>query len=1333
MERSLPLSSKIASDESQIPKRVNRRFWDELEKRSLIYSQTKATFDRLPVSIPEPLRLLARIPAFRIFVTTTFDPWMERALVEERFGGRPRPLSIGYSPGESPDLTDEQLNSQEPIVFQLFGRISSTPYYGYGVTEEDLLLYVHLLQVRPPKNLCNALRDHHLLFVGNSFSDWLARFFVRTARGDRLSATHGKEIFIVDDELRRSSTMTSFFQGFCWETNILAENTPVEFVRLLYEKWFERHPAAEAAVSVGTVREPAKSASHSRLCANQPGACSTRKRLDAAPLDALRTFISYARQGHDATDRVIYTLERLGLKIGFDRDYGPGFGVDLDFLYKLPREERVKSIQTLDLSGCGRLWDLSPLAGLSALRTLNLSFCHQLRDLALPAGLSALQTLKLFGCYQLRDLSPLAGLSALQTLDLSGWVQLWDLSPLAGLSALQTLNLLGCYQLTGLSPLAGLTSLQTLDLSGCWRLSGDLSPLAGLTSLQTLNLSGCKLLSDLSPLAGLSSLQTLILSGCEQLSGDLSPLAGLQSLQTLNLSGCGQLSGDLNPLAGLQSLQTLDLSWCSQLSGDLSPLAGLQSLQTLNLSGCTALRQLDPIKELLPSLQVLYLFGCKLNDLPSEICGEEHYENVLDKVRAHYEDLKSGQRLDAEVKVLFLGDGGTGKTQLCRRLRGESFDPSVPTTHGIQLSEILLTVEDFPEPVRLNLWDFGGQEVYHGSHALFLQGQAAFLILWTPKLEQGSDCEGGLTFQRRPLRYWLDYLRAFAGSQSLVLVIQSQCDRPRDRVSYPPATTDDLAFFRKAEVGALTGLGLGLLRETLKEAVRDCFDRRPPPPIGAGRVRVRDRLRQLLAEDQKRPAAQRQYRLLERADFDRLCDEEGGISDKEAMLNFLHHSGVIFYRPGLFDGRIVLDQNWALEAIYSIFDRRKALPLLQGYGRFTRVDLEALIWSDYTPKEQEVFLSMMKSCGICFSARRLPDGEWEYIAPELLPAWSDAQEQLLGRLREDPPTAEAEAHYPFLHEGILRGYLSKIGQHAKDAPVYWKYGCWFYEKTTKSQMLIESQWDDSKSETGPGKIRFQAWGDQANALVQPLLEALQTLPVGHPPDVIGQRGHNVPSKSSDAAQLTLEQLEIPAWPALPPAPGKPEVFVSYAWGDDSSQQARERTDVVDRLCQRLTQEGWNVLCDNTVMRPGELISGFMKRIGRADHVIVILSDKYLQSTYCMTELHALYERSVGEKEDFLRRVIPLTLQDAQIGTWRDRVEHGKYWKTEFAEMAQHLSDLGVADFALYKAMQDWANHVSDILAHVNDVLHPHGFEAIVKDDFAALRQMLQQARSELHS
>jgi hypothetical protein len=37
----------------------------------------------------------------------------------------------------------------------------------------------------------------------------------------------------------------------------------------------------------------------------------------------------------------------------------------------------------------------------------------------------------------------------------------------------------------------------------------------------------------------------------------------------------------------------------------------------------------------------------------------------------------------------------------------------------------------------------------------------------------------------------------------------------------------------------------------------------------------------------------------------------------------------------------------------------------------------------------------------------------------------------------------------------------------------------------------------------------------------------------------------------------------------------------------------------------------------------------MKRIGLADHVIVVLSNKYLRSPYCMTELYSIYQRSVG--------------------------------------------------------------------------------------------------------
>jgi internalin A len=475
-----------------------------------------------------------------------------------------------------------------------------------------------------------------------------------------------------------------------------------------------------------------------------------------------------------------------------------------------------------------------------------------------------------------------------------------------------------------------LVSLQWLDLSW-WQLLNDLSPLAELTALQSLNLSWCEMLTDFSPLARLTSLQSLNLCFCRSLS-NLSPLAGLNSLQSLDLLGCKQLS-DLSPLAGLTSLQSLRLVGCEQLK-DLSPLAGLTSLQSLNLEECLGIRRFAPLESLLPTLKELHLFTCKFDDLPPEIRGEFKFDNALHKIRAHYKDLKSGQQSNAEAKVLFLGNGGVGKTQLCHRLRGEPFDQGVQSTHGVQLGEMTVTLESFPEPVRLNLWDFGGQDIYHGSHALFLQEQAIFLILWTPELERQTFYkEGYLSLRHRPISYWLDYLRAFAGVKNPVLLIQSQCDTPDQRASLPEVDVDDFKALQQVQVSAKTGLGLDSVRAALKEAVRDCVYRRPPPPIGIGRVRVRDRLRKMLAEDQSLPAAQRQHRLLERTEFDHLCEEEGGISDKDALLDFLHHNGVIFYRSGLFGSRIVLDQNWALEAIYALFDREKTLPLLRGYGR----------------------------------------------------------------------------------------------------------------------------------------------------------------------------------------------------------------------------------------------------------------------------------------------------------------------------------------------------------------------------------------------------------------
>jgi C-terminal of Roc, COR, domain len=133
-----------------------------------------------------------------------------------------------------------------------------------------------------------------------------------------------------------------------------------------------------------------------------------------------------------------------------------------------------------------------------------------------------------------------------------------------------------------------------------------------------------------------------------------------------------------------------------------------------------------------------------------------------------------------------------------------------------------------------------------------------------------------------------------------------------------------LASSWTVEVSAKTGFGLDRLKATLKDAAWAGLHKRPSPPIGKARLMVRDRLRKMLASDQKLSSAKRKHRLIKRQAFDQFCTKIGGISDTEALLGFFHHSGVLFYRPGLFQNQIVLDQNWALDAIYALFDREPA-------------------------------------------------------------------------------------------------------------------------------------------------------------------------------------------------------------------------------------------------------------------------------------------------------------------------------------------------------------------------------------------------------------------------
>ena len=93
---------------------------------------------------PEPLAKLVSIRPFSLFLTTTFDSLVEEAINQERFAGQAKTRVLSYAPNSVEDLPTTTEESDPPIVFHLFGRLSAIPTY--AVTGEDSLEFLHSLQ-----------------------------------------------------------------------------------------------------------------------------------------------------------------------------------------------------------------------------------------------------------------------------------------------------------------------------------------------------------------------------------------------------------------------------------------------------------------------------------------------------------------------------------------------------------------------------------------------------------------------------------------------------------------------------------------------------------------------------------------------------------------------------------------------------------------------------------------------------------------------------------------------------------------------------------------------------------------------------------------------------------------------------------------------------------------------------------------------------------------------------------------------------------------------------------------------------------------------------------
>lgn len=125
----------------------------------------------------------------------------------------------------------------------------------------------------------------------------------------------------------------------------------------------------------------------------------------------------------------------------------------------------------------------------------------------------------------------------------------------------------------------------------------------------------------------------------------------------------------------------------------------------------------------------------------------------------------------------------------------------------------------------------------------------------------------------------------------------------------------------------------------------------------------------------------------------------------------------------------------------------------------------------------------------------------------------------------------------------------------------------------------------------------------------------------------------------------------------------PEIYISYAWTDESKAVLKELRDVLD-------SENIMYILDEQDIEYKDNIREFEERLGKGDFIILIISDKYLKSKNCMYEM-----LKIKEKGDVYNRIFPIILKDAKIYNSLDIIDYVKYWEGQITGLNEKLNSI----------------------------------------------------------
>jgi hypothetical protein len=217
--------------------------------RYLVDTELKQIYSALNVDTPATLLRLASIKKLNFFVSTTPDDLLERALNEDRFNGEALTRVLSFAPTRRPpeEKIAEAIESGYPVVFHLFGRYKSPGCV--ALTESDYVDFIAALldhEMRPHR-LFSELKGKHLLLLGNSFQDWLARFFLRLTKDTSFVDQSGGVQYVSDAELGRDKELAFFLRHCAKKAEPILDIDPPALISQLADCWAQRVEARQSS------------------------------------------------------------------------------------------------------------------------------------------------------------------------------------------------------------------------------------------------------------------------------------------------------------------------------------------------------------------------------------------------------------------------------------------------------------------------------------------------------------------------------------------------------------------------------------------------------------------------------------------------------------------------------------------------------------------------------------------------------------------------------------------------------------------------------------------------------------------------------------------------------------------------------------------------------------------------------------------------------------------------------------------------------------------------------------------------------------------------------